>query len=166
MARIPTPEEYEERMKAPPRQPPWGFFEQLEGRAWVGSIPDEPVPDPTLEPLRAYLARGGRLTARLRAWLVEALAEDGESAVAIKIQRRRRGKPPANQYIHNEIAMFVIGRADEGVKQEAAILAAEELYGLSRSTIFNILRDFRERGAAANAIEYDPVFRADSDDEE
>lgn len=164
MPRIPSREEMEEEERLPPRRTPWGLFEQLEGRDWFGS---PHALEPTLEPLRVYLARGGRLTTRLRAWLVEALSKDGESPVVVKIQRRRRGKPTKGGSTHNEIALFIIGQTDIGVKQESAIHDATIKYNISRSNAFDILRKYRAAEAETlAATELDPVFFGDTDEEE
>lgn len=134
--RLPTLEEIERLLREPPRRPPFGFYAQIEGRVWPGEPDRLKLKPPTLAPLCDYLERGGRFTPDLRAWLVAALREDGESEFVISIRRRKSGAPKANENRMYEVGRHIQYLCDIGIKKESAIQDAMTRFRVSRSYCF------------------------------
>lgn len=158
---------------APPARVPFGFFEQLEGRALIST---EPVSEPTLEPLRNYLARGGKFTEALRLWLIDALDRDGSSEYTINIHRRSRGRPKRDCSKHREIGWKIFSMVEGSIDEcgnfvrtlpvEAAIHSVMSEYKISRQTAFSAKKLVEVESQAAARTPYDPVFRGDFDEGE
>ncbi|MDK9697157.1 MAG: hypothetical protein OEL76_12250 [Siculibacillus sp.] len=166
----------EEAESKPPNRLPFGFFERIEGREWIGTASDEKPSPPTLAPLKDYLARGGRITKRLRLWLIASLEENGDSECAIKIQRRTRGRPKKDPSKDWEIGYYIFrkiegsitktGAFEPGVPVESAIKYAMDLFGISRQTAFSAKKLVEVGSQEAASVPYDPVLHGDTDEEE
>lgn len=157
----------------PPRRTPFRLFDRLEGRALLSN---EPVSEPTLEPLRDYLARGGKFTKDLRLWLIDALEKDGSSEYTIEIHRRSRGRPKSDnsklREIGWEIASLIEGHIDEYGKfqrplpVEAAIHDVMSKYKISRQTAFSAKKLVEVESQTTTRTPYDPTLHGDFVDDE